>query len=242
MDTFTDDDLEQAFAQQATKVAAHSAAAAALSTDEDMPDAGDEKYVSAPRQGFIKPAKFGEVVRLALLDPKEFPGLWKQAITHARKGFGVIRCLDSKGKGTAACCKSLGDAKLGYYTVAVHYVNADSKKGTFAKGVTPEIELVPLKLSPYAYGDVRNLINDETEGETIFSFDLIMGMESEQVVQGYNWKRSTTAPKYRELGADAVKSLLNPWADGTRLSKAIAKTVNLVELQAALSKLPSDSE
>src|ERR1022692_1033157 len=70
-----------------------------------------------------------------------------------------------------------------------------SKKGTFAKGVTPEIELVPLKLSPYAYGDVRNLINDETEGETIFSFDLIMEMESEQVVQGYNWKRSTTAPK-----------------------------------------------
>jgi hypothetical protein len=247
VNTFTEeDDLDTAFAKQVANVqqqqqAVATATATATAFDESMDDAGSDSYVAPPRQNFIRPAKFGEVIRLALLDPKEYPGSWKQAFTHARKGAGVFRCLDPKGK-SQICCKQFGEAKLGYYTTAVQYTSADPAKGTIAKGKAVEIAIAPLKLSPYAYSDILSLKNDEVEGESIFHFDFVMGMESTEVVQGYNFKRASTPPRYRELGPDAVKNLLGPWADGSKLSRAIGKTLNSTEIQALASKLPSDSE
>jgi hypothetical protein len=96
---------------------------------------------------------------------------------------------------------------------------------------------VAIKLSPYAYSSILDLVNSEQEGDTIFGFDLVMDQESTELIQGYSFKRANR--RYQEC--ENFNELLAPWLDGTKLSKAIGKSMNATEISAKLSGSDGDA-
>jgi hypothetical protein len=201
-----------------------------VAADDDLDDIGSETLI-VPRAGkFARPAKYGEVIRIHLLEKGQAP--WKKAFVHGQKGKGVFRCLNPKTS-TDICCKSFGEAKLGYYTVALRYTNVTSDKGLFANGVKPEFELVPFKISTAGYESIMGLRNLEEEGDTIFSYDIQIGQAAVDILKGYTYKRMKS--RILEIDPKAIAAAMVPWADGVKLSKAIARVVTPVELRALLS-------
>jgi hypothetical protein len=235
LDELNDLDAAIAAAPKVSKKKANGAAASyaaptPTASDDDLDDVGSETLIVPKAGKFARPAKYGEVIRIALLPKGQAP--WKKAYVHGKKGQGVFRCINPQ-TGAEICCKHYGEAKLGYYTAALRYTNVSSDKGLFPKTAKPEFEIVPFKLSPAGYESVMGLRNLEEEGDTIFSFDIQVGQAAMDILKGYSYKRMVS--RLKEIDPKAIAVAMQPWLDGSKLQKAIAKTITALELRAVLA-------
>jgi hypothetical protein len=206
-----------------------------LPADEDLGDAVGTEALNKPKTPkMLRPEKAGETKRLALLDKATAP--WKRAYIHAEKGKGVIRCLAPKAEPGAkpVCCRHWGEPSEGYYTLAVSYTNADPARGLMPKDTSPVVTVTPIKLSPYAYSQIMALQNPEDEKDSIFAFDIGMAWAGSDILKGYSFTRMASPPKYKQLGEPALTALLAEWKDGSKLSRAVAKTVSEAEVRAMI--------
>ncbi len=210
--------------------------ASTLPSDEDLDDVGSETLIKPKAAKMLRPEKFGEAKRFALFAQGTAP--WKKAFVHAEKGKGIFRCLNPKASDTperALCCRHFGAPADNFYTVVAYYTNADPVKGTLKSDVVPEVVVVPLKLSNFAYSQIVGLVNTEQyPGDTIFSFDVKMTWAGVDLQKGYNFSRLISPPRYTQLPENHISQLLAEWRDGAKLSKAIARTLTESEMLALI--------
>ncbi|MGA2650401.1 MAG: hypothetical protein ABSF28_07750 [Terracidiphilus sp.] len=220
--------------------------ASTLPSDEDLADVGSETLIKPKAAKMLRPEKAGEAKRFGLIPQSQAP--WKKAFTHAEKGKGVFRCLNPKKSDTterAFCCRHFGAPTENFYTVVAHYPNAHPQSGALKTDGVPEVILVPLKLSNYAYSQIVGLKNTEQyPGDDIFNFDVKMTWAGSDLLKGYNFARMISPPRYLQLGEGKITQLLAEWKDGAKLSKAIARTLTESELRALVGgvEAPVDEE
>jgi hypothetical protein len=69
-----------------------------------------------------------------------------------------------------------------------------------------------------------------------------MGQAAPDVLKGYTFARLSSPPRYKEVQAEQLKAALEPWKDGTKLSRAIAKTLTVAEVRAMINGVPEEVE
>jgi hypothetical protein len=209
-----------------------------VSEDDDC-EFGDEKLMyRGDGLDRLRPDK-GAAVRFAIV-PFLKP---KKAINHYIDKKGTFRCTSTE-EVEGLCCKTLNSddnskAQLHVVAVVVHYTNANSKTGKYAKEVADtEWDLKFVNLSKTNFSDISALVQED---ETVDGFDIVMTHRENGI--GYKVSRASSEARWKKKGLAAeVKEACAKYEDGTLLTKKLGKRLTAIEWKALLSTLGGDED
>lgn len=210
----------------------------AIDEDEDV-DFGNEDLMKNP--GFLERLEVkekGVFARFTILSEVK-P---KKAYSHYVEGKGSFRCFTdhaTKKAPKAACCKQLGDPGLDIVALVLHYTNANPKDGKLKKDHPVEFSIKYIKLSRTQYAKISRLAEEEG---TVYGIDILMFQPNSGI--GYDYTRISSKAKYLsnpEL-VSAVREELDPYLDGSKLSKRLAKKIAKAELNGYLTAANKDGD
>ena len=209
-----------------------------VSEDDDC-EFGDQKLMyRGDGLDRLRPDK-GSAVRFAIL-PFIKP---KKAVNHYIDKKGTYRCTSTE-EGEGLCCKALnGDdnskAQLHIVAVVVHYTNANSKSGKYAKEVADtEYEIKFVNLSRANFSDISALVQED---ETVDGFDIVMTHRENGI--GYKVSRASSEARWRKKGLTAeIQEACAKFEDGTLLTKKLGKRLTPIEWKALLSTLGGEED
>jgi hypothetical protein len=209
-----------------------------VSEDDDC-EFGDEKLMyRGDGLDRLRPDK-GAAVRFAII-PFLKP---KKAVNHYIDKKGTFRCT-STDEGEGLCCKALNSddnskAQLHIVAVVVHYTNANSKTGKYAKEVVDtEWDLKFVNLSRANFSDISALVQED---ETVDGFDIVMTHRENGI--GYKVSRASSEARWKKKGLAAeVKEACAKFEDGTLLTKKLGKRLTPIEWKALLSTLGGEED
>lgn len=213
--------------------------ASVIDDDDEDVDFGNEDLMKNP--GFLERLEVKEkgiFARFTILSEVK-P---KKAYSHYVEGKGSFRCFtdhSDKKAPKAACCKQLGDPGLDIVALVLHYTNANPKDGKLKKDQPVEFSIKYIKLSRTQYAKISRLAEEDG---TVYGIDILMFQPNSGI--GYDYTRISSKAKYLsnpEL-VSAVKEELDPYLDGSKLSKRLPKKIAKAELNGYLTAANKDGD
>jgi len=203
-------------------------------SDDDDCEFGDPKLLyRGDGLDRLRPEK-GMAVRFAIL-PFIKP---KKALNHYIDKKGTFRCT-SNSEGEGLCCKTLGKPNLQIVAMVVHYTNANSKTGKYAKEVdTTEFELKYVNLSQSNFSDISALVQED---ERVDGFDIVMTHRETGI--GYKVNRVSSEARWQKKGlTEQIKAACAKYEDGALLTKKLGKKLSTIEWKQLLSSISTDAD